>query len=328
MSDPEALDAQSMPQQRAQTIILNDGIVAIDTEYARPMQDASHLLVEGGRAAFVDTGVNSSVPLLIDALARQDLDAGDVDIVFLTHVHLDHAGGAGLLMQQLPNAKCVVHPYGASHMIDPTKLVAGTEAVYGKEKTRRTYGTIEPIDEKRIIIADDEQWFELNGRALQTIYTEGHARHHYVLNDPLSKGVFTGDSFGVSYRELDTANGEIVFPTTTPVQFDPKEAHRAVDRIMACEPEQLYLTHYSRVGNLDRLANEMHAGIDAYVTIAREHEHDDDRSESLRNRLFEYYVQRLAEHGYNGDHQAIRAVLDIEIDLNSQGLEGWLERAK
>jgi len=121
-----------MPGHQAQTTVLDDGIVAIDTEYARPLQDASHLIVEGGRAAFVDTGVNSSVPLLIDALAQQDLDVGDVDYVFLTHVHLDHAGGAGLLMQHLPNASCVVHRYGAPHMIDPGKLVAGAEAVYGE----------------------------------------------------------------------------------------------------------------------------------------------------------------------------------------------------
>jgi len=317
-----------MPGQRAQTTKLNDGIVAIDTEYARPLQDASHLLVENGRAAIVDTGVNSSVPLLLDALIQQNLDAADVDFVFLTHVHLDHAGGAGLLMQHLPNAKCVLHPYGAPHMIDPTKLVAGTEAVYGKEQTQRMYGRIEPIDEKRVVIAGDEQWFELNGRALQTIYTEGHARHHYILNDPGAKGVFTGDSFGLSYRELDTANGEIVFPTTTPVQFDPQEAHKAVDRIMACEPEHLFLTHYSRVGHLERLATQMHEGIDAYVKMAREHEHDENRIESLQNGLFDYYAQRLAEHGFNGDADAIRAVLGIDIDLNSQGLDVWLERAK
>ena len=145
-----------MPERHAHTTALNDGIIAVDTEYARPLQDASHLIIHGGRAAFVDTGVNSSVPLLLDALTQQNLDVGDVDYVFLTHVHLDHAGGAGLLMQQLPNAKCVLHPYGAPHMIDPAKLVAGTEAVYGKERTAEIYGVIEPIDAQRVIVTDDE----------------------------------------------------------------------------------------------------------------------------------------------------------------------------
>jgi len=317
-----------MPGQRAQTTVLNDGIVAIDTEYTRSLHDASHLIIERGRAAYVDTGVNSSVPLLLDALVQQDLDVADVDYVVLTHVHLDHAGGAGRLMQQLPNARCVVHLYGARHMVDPTKLMAGTEAVYGKAETERLYGRIEPIDEKRIVIPEDEQWFALNGRPLQTINTEGHARHHHILNDPQSKGVFTGDSFGVSYREHDTENGEIVFPTTTPVQFDPVEAHKAVDRIMACDPEQVYLTHYSRVQNLGRLAEQMHDGIDAYVRMAREHEHDENRSAALRASLLDYYEQRLSEHGYPGDRDSIQSVLGVDVDLNAQGLEVWLHRGK
>jgi glyoxylase-like metal-dependent hydrolase (beta-lactamase superfamily II) len=317
-----------MAGQRAHTTVLNDGIVAIDTEYTRSLHDASHLIVEKGRAAYVDTGVNSSAPLLLDALVQQDLDVADVDYVVLTHVHLDHAGGAGRLMQQLPNAKCVVHRYGARHMVDPTKLMAGTEAVYGKAETERLYGRIEPIDEKRIVIPEDEQWFALNGRPLQTINTEGHARHHHILNDPQSKGVFSGDSFGVSYREHDTDKGEIVFPTTTPVQFDPLEAHKAVDRIMACDPEQVYLTHYSRVRNLDRLAEQMHEGIDAYVAMAREHEHDDNRSAALRESLFDYYEQRLSEHGYSGDRDSIQSVLGVDVDLNAQGLEVWLHREK
>ena len=315
-----------MPGDHAQTTALNDGIVAIDTEYARPIQDASHLIVEGGRAAFVDTGVNSSVPLLINALEQQNLDVGDVDYVFLTHVHLDHAGGAGLLMQRLPNASCVVHRYGAPHMIDPAKLVAGTEAVYGKEQTRSIYGTIEAIDAGRIIIPENEEWLELNGRAMQAINTEGHARHHYVLNDPQSKGVFTGDSFGVSYRELDTAKGEFIIPTSTPVQFDPDEAHKSVDRIMACEPKQVYLTHYSRVHNLDRLATDMHNSINAYVAMALEHQGAANRTELLRASMFEYFVRGLREHGYAGDREMMYSVLSIDVDLNAQGLEVWLNR--
>jgi glyoxylase-like metal-dependent hydrolase (beta-lactamase superfamily II) len=198
--------------------------------------------------------------------------------------------------------------------------------VYGKEKAQRMYGVIRPIAEERIIVADDEQWFDLNGRQLQVIFTEGHARHHYVLYDPASRGVFTGDSFGVSYREHDTVNGPIVFPTTTPVHFDPEEAHRAVDRIMSLEPEQLYLTHYSRVTDLERLAGEMHAALDAYVEIALAHADDDNRSEALEASLLDYYAERLAAHGYKGDIDAVASSLSVDIPLNAQGLEVWLDR--
>jgi len=317
-----------LPGHRAQTTRLNDGITAVDTEYARPLQDASHLIVEGGHAAFVDTGTNNSVPLLIDALQQQGLDVADVDYVFLTHIHLDHAGGAGLLMQELPTAECVVHPRGVAHMIDPTRLIAGTEAVYGVEQTREKYGDIQAIDESRCIIPEDEQWFDFNGRKMQALFTEGHALHHYSLNDPTSRGVFTGDSFGVSYRELDTAAGELIFPTTTPTHFDPDAAHVSIDRIMGCNPEQLYLTHFSRVRDLDRLAADMHAGIDAYVEIALANKDADDLFAAIEPAMSKYLQDRARGHGYQGNDEALQSILEIDIVLNTKGLISWLQRLK
>ncbi|MEJ2296967.1 MAG: MBL fold metallo-hydrolase [Woeseiaceae bacterium] len=290
------------------------------------MQDAAHLIVEGGRGAFVDTGTNDSVPLLLDALARQGLDVADVEFVFLTHIHLDHAGGAGLLMQHLPNAQCVLHPRGAPHMVDPERLIAGTIGVYGEERTREMYGDVIPIDADRISVAEDEDWYEMNGRRFQALHTEGHARHHYVLYDPQGRGVFTGDSFGISYRELDTARGEFIFPTTTPASFDPEEAHKAVDRIMALDPDYLYLTHYSRVSDLERLAADMHTGIDDFVELALAHKDDDDRDAKIEAAMDEYLSGRLIDHGFTGDHDSIWDILNIDIVLNAQGLVAWLRR--
>lgn len=312
--------------KRAQTTQLNDGIVAIDTEYLRPIQDASHLIIANGRGAFVDTGANDAVPLLLDALGQQGIDVADVDYVFLTHIHLDHAGGAGLLMQHLPEARCVLHPRGAPHMANPERLIAGTIGVYGEKRTREMYGDLVPIDATRIDVAGDEDWFEFGGRRVQTLHTEGHARHHYVLNDPASRGVFTGDSFGISYRECDTANGEFIYPTTTPASFDPEEAHKAVDRIMACNPRYLYLTHYSRISELDRHAAQMHTDIDAYVDIALRHKDDADRDRRIQDALDDYLSRRLVAHGFKGDRDAIWSVLSIDIELNAQGLVAWLER--
>lgn len=315
-----------MASALANILSLDDGICAIDTEYTRPEQDASHLIIEGGRGAFVDTGANNAVPLLLDALVQKDLDPADIDFVFLTHIHLDHAGGAGKLMQSLPNARCVVHPRAAPHMADPSKLWAGTESVYGKRRAREIYGTLVPIDESRLRIAQDGESFSLSGRELEALYTEGHARHHYVLNDPASRGVFTGDSFGISYRELDTAAGPFIFPSATPIDFDPDAAHVAYDRVLACDPRQVYLTHYSRVGDVERLAADLHAGIDAYRYIALEHEHDDERLARLRESMFGYLAERLVQHGYSGDSDDMWAVLSIDVELNAQGLDVWLKR--
>lgn len=312
----------------AQLTVLNDGIVAIDTEFVRPLLDASHLIIEDGCGAIVDTGTNHSVPLIIDAVQQQGLDIGDIEFVFLTHVHLDHAGGAGTLMQALPNAKCVIHPRGARHMIDPTKLIAGTEAVYGVEQTQQMYGTILPVDAARVVVPSDEEWFDLNGRALQIVFTEGHARHHYCLNDPTSKGVFTGDSFGISYRELDTAAGEFIFPATTPASFDPVEAHKSIDRIMAFEPEHLFLTHYSRISDLERLATDMHARIDDYVQIALGSKDAVDRTRVIEEKLLQHLASGLKEHGFGGDEEAILSVICIDARINAQGLVAWLQRSE
>lgn len=314
------------PSHRAvRTTDFAHGITAIDTEYVRPLHDASHLIADGGRAAFVDTGVNDSVPLLLQALQQKDIDAADVDYVFLTHVHLDHAGGAGLLMQKLPNAVALVHPRGARHMIDPGKLVKGSEAVYGQENVRKMYGEILPIAEHRVRVVSDNEEVRLGGRPLRCLFTEGHARHHYCLADPASDSVFTGDSFGVSYRAFDTAAGEFIFPTTTPVHFDPPEAHKSVDRIMSLEPSQLWLTHYSRVTRLPRLADDMHRRIDDFVAIARRHATDTSRTEAMRAAMFSYLEAELAKHGFSVDEETLHTLLDADVALNTMGLEHWLD---
>lgn len=303
-----------------------DGIYSVDVEYLRPGLAASHIIVDSGEAAFVDTGTNSSVPGLLAALDAIGIANDAVRYVFLTHIHLDHAGGAGMLMQALPAAECVVHPRGARHMLDPAKLMAGTRAVYGDARTARLYGELVPIAADRLIEPADGEIYTLGSRRLEAFYTEGHARHHYCLHDPATRGVFTGDSFGVSYRALDTEQGPFVFPTTTPVHFDPEAAHEAIERILSREPECVYLTHYSRVGDLDRLAADMHADLDAFVRIAREHRHRDDREQAIEHGLFDYVAGRIEAHGFKGDRDAIGTIINADMQLNAQGLVVWLTR--
>jgi glyoxylase-like metal-dependent hydrolase (beta-lactamase superfamily II) len=315
-----------MPGPVAAITPLGYGIVAVDTDYIRPGLDASHLVVESGRAAFVDTGTNSSVPLLLDALQQANLDVADVDYLFLTHVHLDHAGGAGELLTHLPNAKAVVHPRGARHLHKPDKLIQGAIAVYGQQRFDEIYGGVTAIAEERLIVADDLQQFQLAGRTLRCFYTEGHARHHYCLWDPRSQGVFTGDSFGASYRELDTANGAFIFPTSTPIDFDPPEAHKAIDRVMAYEPEQLFLTHFSRVTDVARLADDMHHGIEFFAWLATGHANDRHRTEAIKRGMYDYFLLRLQTHGFSGGPDRVHDILDFDINLNTMGLEVWLDR--
>lgn len=305
------------------------GITAIDTDYVRPLLDASHLMVRGGRAAFVDTGTTHSVPNLLHALQAKDLDPADVDYVFLTHVHLDHAGGAGELMKHLPNAKALVHPRGAAHLANPDKLIAGTKLVYGEKKFAQLYGEIPPIAAQRIVEVQDNARFNLDGSELLCIHTPGHALHHYCILDRDSRSVFTGDSFGISYRIFDTGKGAFIFPATTPTHFDPQQAHASLDCIMGFEPQACFLTHYSRVTDLQRLANDMHAHLDKFVEIARDcADRGEQRRACMRSSMYTYLVQQVRAHSCTLDQPSVDTWLEMDVELNAQGLAVWLDRVQ
>ena len=198
-----------------------DGVTLIDAYYIRPELAAIFLIVENGRVAVIETGCNASLPLVLAELERQNIPLDHVDYVIPTHVHLDHAGGAGSMMRAFPNARLVVHPRGARHMIDPSKLVEGATAVYGPEQMRLLYGEILPVDANRVIEATDNLVLHLADRPLLFLDVPGHARHHMAIVDEKSSHIFTGDSFGMTVPALDGEQGRFVYLTTTPVQFDP-----------------------------------------------------------------------------------------------------------
>jgi glyoxylase-like metal-dependent hydrolase (beta-lactamase superfamily II) len=305
---------------------LEHGIHVIDTGFHRPMFDASYLLVERGRAAFVDTGTNHSVPRLLAALAAAGLNAGDVDYVIATHVHLDHAGGAGLLMQQLPAARLVVHPLGARHLIDPSRLMASARGVYGEEEVSRSYGEVVGVAPERVLRTADGLTLELAGRPLTFLDTPGHARHHHCLWDERSRGFFTGDTFGLSYREFDTAAGAWIMPTTTPVQFEPETMRDSIRRMVAYRPESLYLTHYGRVGDVPRLADLLLGQMDAMVALARTLPNDEGRHAALVRGFGEIHLTSLRAHGSTLADAQILALLALDLELNAQGMAVWLNR--
>ncbi|HET7060730.1 MAG TPA: MBL fold metallo-hydrolase [Nitrosospira sp.] len=303
------------------------GISAIDADYLRPGLAAIHLVVEGGKAALVDTGTSSGAGGLIEVLKGRNLGPEDVLYVFVTHIHLDHAGGAGELMHHFPNARLVVHPRGARHMADPARLVASAMSVYGEDQFRRMYGEIRPVDASRIIEAPDGFRLDFNGRPLLFLDTPGHARHHYCIFDSRSQSFFTGDTFGISYREFDVDGMEFVFPTTSPVQFDPSAAHASLDKLMGFNPIHAFLTHYGRVGHLPQHAAELHELVDAHVDIARGLRNAPDRHRAMVEKLGNLLLNRIIAHGCKLPEGEIRDLLSLDVGLNVQGLENWLDRS-
>lgn len=306
------------------------GIHALDSGFMRPRMDAIHLIVDNGRAAFIDTGTYASVPRMLAALAELGLGVDAVDYVILTHVHLDHSGGAGLLMQQLPGAKLVVHPRGAAHMVDPARLWAATVAVYGEPRACQDYDALLPIPRERVIEAPDGFSVLLAGRRrLVFMDTPGHAKHHFCVWDETAGALFTGDTFGLSYRELDQGSRAYIFPTTTPTQFDPPALHASIDRLLALHPRAIYLTHYSQVTDVARLGADLHRLIDAHVVVALRFEPCADpaqRQADLQAGVRQIVLDEARRAG--GDEALWMETLANDIPLNTQGLVAWLEHSE
>jgi glyoxylase-like metal-dependent hydrolase (beta-lactamase superfamily II) len=306
-----------------------DGVWAIDTGFHRDDFDAAWLVVQRGRAAFIDTGTHFALPRLLGALDALGIAREAVDWVIPTHVHLDHAGGAGSLMAALPNALMLVHPRGERHMVDPSALWAGATAVYGPDEMARSYGVVTPVPAERVRVSHDGQVLDWAGRGLTLIDTPGHARHHHCIWDPLTQGWFTGDTFGLSYREFDTAQGAWIVPTSTPVQFEPEALQTSITRLLAKAPRCMYLTHYGRVDDVPRLGALLQGLLAEMVALGESQRGQADpavRHAALKQGQLDIFSRSLRAHGVDFDATRIAELLAIDLELNAQGMAVWLDR--
>jgi len=304
------------------------GITRIDTAMVHDELAACYLLEDDGECAIIETGTHNTVPIILSLLAEKGIDRRQVKYVIPTHVHLDHAGGVGGLMQALPEATLLIHPRGARHMIDPAKLKAGAMAVYGEKAFADIYGDVIPVPESRVRTMDDGDQAVVGGRTLQFIDTPGHARHHFCVHDPVSRGLFTGDTFGLSYPALTTPNGPFICPTTTPVQFDPPALKASIRKLLALAPQRIYLTHYGMVENPQPLGERLLTMVDDYVALAENVAPTSDTEaleKALMTAMSEYLFRCAREHGCEMSDEQLQAVLGLDIQLNSQGLAVWLQ---
>lgn len=302
---------------------LGFGITCIDANYIRPGMACFYLMEQDGECAIIETGTSHSVVNLEQVMAAKGLAPEQVRYVIPTHVHLDHAGGAGAMMAAFPNAQLLIHPRGARHMADPGRLIVSSQQVYGEERFRELYGEILPIAEGRIRAMEDGESINLGERQLEIRHTRGHADHHFCVWDEMSKGWFSGDMFGISYPWFRFPAGDFLIPTTTPTQFNPEAYLASLELLGSYHPQRIYLTHYGELAYTKELADVLARQVASYCDLAPPHTGD---KAGLERALSDYSLSLLQEFDSSAAEVELRKLLAFDMDLNAQGLQVWLQR--
>lgn len=327
-AQPSPANANSTPNALGLHAYEN-GVWSLDSGYFRDSFDAVHLIEDNGELAIVDTGTQYSVPRILQAIKNLGLTPKDVRYILLTHVHLDHAGGAGLLAEHCPQARVVVHPRGVRHLVDPSKLWQAVCQVYTQEVAERDYGGMAPISRTSILEATEDLSLKLGARKIHFWDAPGHALHHVFIVDEGSNAIFTGDTFGISYRELDSAQGAFTFVTSSPSQFDPATHRASVQRVIQANPKAVYLTHYSELRQVQAAGEALLEQIEAYAELAKRHSHrENDRATAIMADLQELLFQQIHAHGSPLSQDELKTLLALDLRLNADGLVCWLDRIK
>lgn len=288
-----------------------------------PKFTATYLRIAGDECAFIETHTVHALPRLLAALEAHGKKPEDVRWVVVTHAHLDHAAGAGALLARCPNATLLAHPRAARHLVDPSKLVASATSVYGEKRFAELYGTIDPIPQERVRALDDGETFELGDATLRVLHTQGHAKHHFVVDDPRAGSVYTGDSFGLVYPALQKDGKRFAIATTSPTDFDPVEARKSIDRIVALGEPAACLTHFDEIRDVAEVARQLHAWIDR-----SEKWRDDAAKSSAPVAEMTAHIQSELRRAIEVDTtsrgivfgEAEWKVLALDIELNAQGI--------
>ncbi|MEJ2603580.1 MAG: MBL fold metallo-hydrolase [Gammaproteobacteria bacterium] len=301
-----------------------DDIITIDCHYLdRPEFAAAYLIVEGDEAAFVDNNTNHAMPRLLEALDGAGLEPEQVRYLIVTHVHLDHAGATSALADACPGATVLAHPRAARHIIDPEKLVASASAVYGEAEFERLYGRIEPVAAARVREMDDGETLRFGQRELTFLHTRGHANHHFCVADSGSDSIFAGDAFGLHYPALQGA-GPFAIPSTSPTDFDGPLAREAVQRIVERRPARVYPTHFGAVTAIEETAGQLQRHLEFAERTMLDAESSTLDDEALYDyilpRLRDYFAGLLDGMGDVGRRAGTWDLLELDLDLNAQGL--------
>lgn len=298
---------------------IDSGLLRFDTGYIRDQHTACYIVEDRGCAAIIDTGVGASVPALLARLDALGLARENVEWVIPTHVHLDHAGGAGALMQALPNARLGIHPSGAEHMIDPGRLEAGVRALYGDAFFEREYAPLIPVSADRIEILEDEAEVRVGTRLLDVLHTPGHAWHHLSLLDTASNIFLAGDAFGASYPPYVTDAYAFAVPVVPPPQFKPQAYHDTLKRIVDLQPTAVAPAHFPLIRDVPDMADRLAVMLDAGVACAAQADSVEDLERQLQDSWAQWLPAGCSQEAFIED-------FGMDIWLTAEGMWLWREK--
>lgn len=302
----------------------------IDThDLNREQRTSSYLLIDE-KIALIETSASPSVPYILDGLDELNIALEDIDYVIVTHIHLDHAGGAGLFLQSCPNATFVVHPRGVSHMVDPSRLIASAKSVYGEE-FELLFDPIVPIDANRIVEIGHEQELVLGQHKLTFYHTEGHAKHHVSMLYSATNGLFVGDTTGVRYPEMDGEAIDLIIPSTSPNQYNPETMEQSIQLYESLNASELYFGHYGSYKNPEEAYRQVRYWTPLFLTEGKKASEISsifqEQVHYLNARLKELLFNYLQENDIPASHPVYETI-PFDTIVSSMGILDYLEKIK
>jgi len=277
---------------------------------------ASYVLKGANAAAIIETGPTCSIPKLLSGLQEIGIANEDVNYVAVSHIHIDHAGGAGTLLQHLPNAKLLVHAKGAPHMVNPEKLWEASKQVLGE--VAKVYKEIQPVPENRVVTPVDGTVIDLGGGVqFKVLEALGHASHHQGFFDNTSLGIFQGDAAGIYIPKLD-----VTIPTT-PAPFHLEKTLASIQKIMDMKPKRLYYTHFGPVGNAVKRLTAYSEQLKLWEKTVSEALNEGYSLQSMYKKVLENDPQMRVAAEFIKDHMVLRRGVVMQ---NIQGFVAYLKQ--
>ncbi|OPZ75038.1 MAG: Hydroxyacylglutathione hydrolase [Firmicutes bacterium ADurb.Bin456] len=301
----------------------------VDVREQGKTERTSCYIIDTENVAIIETGASPGTVYLMDALGNLGIASQRVKYIIVTHVHLDHSGGAGQLARELPEARIIAHPRGARHLLDPSRLVAGARPLYG-ERFDEFYGEVLPVPADRVHTPEDGETLELEeGRTLTIYHTPGHARHHLVVNDPASKGLFSGDAVGARYPALSRLiERDYILPLTPPSEFDPPAFVETLERLGSLGAENIFFTHFGRATGVESIFPRVRELVITFAEIGRSILDSGGGAREIEATLWELVLGELSQYGEIDRNHPFLEYLESDMELSAAGIVHYFQRMK